>query len=378
MSSKRKRILFVDDDANFLNGMRRLLHEQTRVWDMVFAESADEAAAELHKDSFDVVVTDVKMPGQDGFKVLRLVRDSETLRDIPVIMLTGLGDSESKAAALSLGAHDLLTKPVSEEELLARLRSALHLKAVQDDLKEVNTSLERKVVERTAEIEMSRLEIVWRLSKVGELRDGATGNHIVRVGCYARFIAESLGLPRNVVKLLFLTAPLHDIGKVAIPDAILQKPGLLTSAERLVMQDHCAIGSQLLLEDAVGMQPFLEWQRGGIVPSLPAGAANQLLTMAASTAMTHHERWDGKGYPTGLAGDDIPLDGRIAGLADVYDALCSDRPYKPAIPEQQAHAILKAESGIHFDPQIVDAFGRVFREVREVRVRFRDEVHALA
>ena len=377
MSTKRKRILFVDDDANFLDGIRRLLHDQTHVWDMVFVGSVDQAAVELHKDGFDVVVTDVKMPGQDGFKVLRLIRDSETLRDTPVIMLTGLGDSELKAVALSLGAHDLLAKPVSEEELLARLRSALHLKAVQDDLREVNTSLEGKVAERTAEIETSRLEIVWRLAKVGELRDGATGNHIVRVGCYARLIAEALGLPSGVVKLLFLTAPLHDIGKVAIPDTILQKPGPLTSAERLVMQDHCAIGSQLLLEDPVGMQPFLEWQGRDIVHSLPSGAANQLLTMAASTAMTHHERWDGKGYPTGLAGDDIPLDGRIAGLADVYDALCSDRPYKPAIPEQEAHAILKAESGIHFDPQVVDAFGRTFREARGVRAHFRDEVHAL-
>jgi putative two-component system response regulator len=303
-----------------------------------------------------------------------LIRDSETLRDIPVIMLTGNGDAELKSLALSLGAHDLLSKPVSEEELLARLRSALHLKAVQDDLKEMNASLELKVAERTAEIETSHLEIVWRLAKVGELRDGATGNHIVRVGCYARFIAEALGLPRGVVKLLFLTAPLHDIGKVAIPDAILQKPGPLTPAERLVMQDHCAIGSQLLLEDPVGMQPFLEWQGHDSEYSLIPNTANQLLTMAASTAMTHHERWDGNGYPTGLAGNDIPLDGRIAALADVFDALCSDRPYKPAMPEQDALEILKAESGIHFDPQVVDAFSRAFRDAREVRARFRDEV----
>jgi len=344
---------------------------------MVCARGVDEATEELAHGGFDVILTDVKMPEKDGFVLLRTIRESDVHRDTPVIMVTGLGEERLKALALDLGADDLLSKPVGPEDLLARIHSALRLKKTQDKLKESNATLETRVAERTVQLERSRLEIVWRLAKVGELRDGYTGNHIVRVGNYARLIAESLGLPRSSVEMLFLTAPLHDIGKIGIPDAILTKPGPLTSAERVVMQGHCAIGAQILLEDPAGMKSFLEWQGRDDIRSLLFGTDNQFLATAASTAMTHHERWDGVGYPTGLAGDDIPLDGRITGLADVFDAICSERYYKPAVPEEEARAIVIAESGKHFDPAVVDAFEKMFREVHEVRVQFRDEVHAM-
>jgi response regulator RpfG family c-di-GMP phosphodiesterase len=373
MKATRKRILFVDDDPSFLDGLRRVLHGQRHVWDMAFVPGVDEAIAEMGKGAFDAIVTDVKMPGKDGFELLRVIHDSETHRDVPVIMLTGLGENELKALALNLGANDLLSKPVGEEDLLARLRSALHLKTVQDALKEVNATLEAKVAERTSELEQSRLDIIWRLAKAGEHRDEGTGSHIVRVGCYARLIAESLGLPRDSVEFLFLTTPLHDIGKIGIPDAILRKPGPLTPEERRTMQDHCVIGAEILLQEPKGMRPFLEWRGERSVHSLLAAAGNRILAMAASIAMTHHERWDGKGYPMGLSGDDIPLNGRIAGVADVYDALCSHRPYKEAFPEEESLAILKADSGKHFDPAVVSAFNRVFKEARAVRAEFPDE-----
>lgn len=373
MSSRRKRILFVDDDTKFLDGIRRVLHDQRNAWDMVFATSADQAQVELNQGSFDAVVTDVKMPGKDGFKVLSLVKESEMQVDVPVIILTGLGDNDLKTLALSLGAHDLLSKPIATDDLLARLRSALRLKAAQDDLREVNGLLEQKVAERTSELERSRRDIVWRLAKVGEFRDGCTGNHIVRVGCYARIIAEALGLARSAVEQLFLSAPLHDIGKIGIPDAILRKPGPLTPAETLVMREHCIIGAGILLDEPNSLKPFLEW-RGTPVAALPVGD-NQLLAAAATVAMTHHERWDGHGYPAGLAGEDIPLSGRIAAVADVYDAVCSTRPYKEAMPEEDARHVVIADSGTHFDPAIVEAFDRVFNQIRVVRLEFRDEVH---
>lgn len=376
MSNSKERILFVDDDRNFLDGVRRSLQGQRHIWEMVFVDGVDKAMEELGRGGVDVVLSDVMMPGKDGFALLRAIRGSEALRDTPVIMITGIGDDHLKAAALNGGADDLISKPVGHEDLLARIRSTLRLKKAKDELKEANATLDIRVTERTAQLERSQVEIIWRLAKVGEIRDGHTGSHIVRVGNYARLIAESLGLPRLSVELLFLTAPLHDIGKVGIPDAILQKPGRLNPAERLVMQDHCAIGAQILLEDPTGMQSFLEWKGQSDVRRFVCGTDNPFLSMSASIAMTHHERWDGTGYPTGLAGDDIPLDGRIATVADVFDAICSERCYKPAIPEEAAHAIIHAESGKQFDPEVVRAFDRVVEEVRKVRIRLPDDVHA--
>jgi putative two-component system response regulator len=365
--------LFVDDDRNFLEGIQRALRGQRHVWDMVFVDGGDKAIEEINKNGIDVIVTDVKMPGKDGFKVLQAIRESKAHQDVPVILLTGHGDDELKSVALSMGAYDLLTKPVSNEDLMVRLRAAIHTKTIQDELKEANASLEQKVAERTMELEQSRLEIIWKLANAVERRDGHTENHIVRVGCYARITGESLRLPREIVKFLFLATPLHDIGKIAIPDAILQKPGPLTDEERGVMQSHCNIGTEMLLREARGMKPYLEWLGQNVSASIPPPSANRFLKTAASITQTHHERWDGQGYPDRLFGSDIPLEGRIAALADVYDALCSKRPYKAPVNEGEACAILRDNSGKHFDPAVVDAFERMEREVREVRKEFPDQ-----
>ncbi len=374
MNTKPRRILFVDDDSNFLDGIERALHAQREVWELVFARNFEEVLPTIGTDRLDAVVTDVRMPGKDGFKVLQAIHESEGLRDVPVILLTGHGDSELRVLALGMGAYDLLTKPVEKEELIARIRSALHLKAVQDELKEANAGLERKVAERTAEIEWSRLEIIWRLAKAVERRDGCSGNHIVRVGCYARLIGESLGMLVEPLKLLFLTAPLHDLGKIVVSDAILLKPGALTAEEQQIMQGHCRAGADMLLQEAVTAKPYLEWlgREGDATPeSAPWG---RLLTTAAAIALTHHEHWDGSGYPKGLSGTDIPLEGRIVAVADVYDALGSDRPDRKALSEEAARTAVLAESAKHFDPAVVDAFDRAFSRVCEVRSQFSDEV----
>lgn len=372
MIAKKKRILFVDDDPNFLDGIRRSLHNQRHAWDVVFAGSVDEALVEVEKNDLDVIVTDVKMPGKDGFKVIQAIHESERQRDVPVILLTGHGDTEMKTLALSLGAHDLLIKPVAEEDLVARLRAAVHLKSVQDDLKAMNAELEHKVAERTAELEQSRVEIIWRLAKASERRDGHSGNHILRVGCYARIVAETMGVAREQVKLLYLTAPLHDVGKIGIPDSILRKPGPLSFSEIQAMREHCAIGAEILTREAKGVRPYLEWLGQKPVAPNARATANRLLSVAASIAMTHHERWDGMGYPMGLTGSDIPIDGRITAIADVYDALCSDRPYKKAVSEDEAATIVKSEAGRHFDPAVVDAFDRASGWIRQVRPEFPD------
>ena len=182
----------------------------------------------------------------------------------------------------------------------------------------------------------------------------------------------------ETVKLLFLAAPLHDIGKIAIPDAILQKPGTLTDEERRVMQGHCGIGTEMLLREARGMKPYLEWLGQDVSASIPSPSSNRFLKVAASITQTHHERWDGKGYPGGLSGDDIPLEGRITALADVYDALCSKRPYKAPVNEDEASAILREESGTHFAPAVVDAFEQAKPMVRETRKAFPDQDGAVS
>jgi putative two-component system response regulator len=288
-----------------------------------------------------------------------------------MIMLTALTDEELKPVALDLGATDLLNKPVKREDLLARIRSVLRLKAYQDELETLNETLERRVVERTADLEESRLNMVWRLAKAGEYRDEATGNHVVRVGCYCRALAEELGMPRSSTEILFLTAPLHDIGKIGVPDSILRKPGKLTEEEQKIMQLHCVIGADILLREPRGMREFLEWLSVGRRDGVPQHT-NRLLEVASSIALGHHERWDGMGYPQGLKGDGIPLEARITALADVYDALCSVRPYKPAYPEPQVLSILKEEARNHFDPGVYAAFEKCAGEFSSIRTEFPD------
>ena len=372
MKTAKKRILFVDDEPAFLNGLKRMLRGQRAVWEMAFAESTDQALEETRKRCFDAIICDVKMPGADGFDLLTELRQAEATKEVPIVILSAVQDRELKSLALNLGATDVLSKPVSREDLLARLRGALRLKAYQDELRSLNENLERIVAERTRELEESRLDIVWRLAKAAEHHDEETGNHVVRVACNCRALAQQLGLAQDAVEMIFITSPLHDIGKIGIPDRILLRQGRLTPEERAVMQQHCAIGAEILRQEPKSMSVFMAW-RGIQRPSHPRPADNRFLEMASSIALTHHERWDGKGYPSGLAGEGIPLESRLVALADVHDALGSARPYRPAYPEHEALAILREEKGRHFDPEVFAAFEKCIDEFRSIRAQFSDE-----
>jgi putative two-component system response regulator len=360
----RMHVLFVDDEPNVAEAFRRALHSQEQVWDMTFLTSAKEALAHLTDHAVDTIVTDVQMPGMDGFELIRQIREVQGRVDIPIIVVTGLSDAALKRRALDLGATDLLSKPVSREDLIARVQSALRIKSQQDELKTYSTHLEQLVAERTQELADSRLDVLWRLGKAAEHRDKDTGHHIVRVSLYCRALAEALGLERECSETIFLTSPLHDVGKIAIPDGILLKPGKLSDIEWAVMKRHCETGAQILCEEPLGMKVYFELQgRAGyahrqVVP---------LLQAAAAIALSHHERWDGSGYPQGLIGEAIPLEGRIVALADVYDALSSRRPYKPPLSEAEVFAILNDEAGRHFDPTVHAAFERLVGTFRDIR-----------
>jgi len=370
----KKHILFVDDEPNVLKGIERMLHSQRDEWVLNSAQSVDAALDLTAKAAFDAVVSDISMPGKDGFELLRILHESDTTKDIPVIILTGNKEHSLKRRALEMGATDLLNKPVTREDLLARLRSVLRLKSYQDDLKAHNNLLEQKVRERTAELEESRLDIILRLGKAAEYRDEETGNHILRVGCYCRVLAEELGMTPDFIEMIFLTSPLHDIGKIGIPDNILLKPGKLTLDERSIMQEHCAIGAQLLSEEINSLHLFLVEREAVPREKRPAGKDNPLLQMASTIALTHHEKWDGSGYPNGLAGQAIPLVARIVAVADIYDALRSMRPYKPSCSEEETRKIMKDECRKHFDPLVFAAFEKTTKDFTLINDHYSDKI----
>lgn len=375
--SEKKQILFVDDEISVLHALRRALRGERNVWHMHFAHSVDDALETVRGAPIDAIVTDITMPERDGFDLLAALQDSDATRDIPVVVLTGLADVDVKRRALARGAVDLLNKPIVAEDLIARLRSVLRLKGYQDELKNQNATLEQRIKERTVELEQSHLEIIWRLAKASEYRDEQTGNHVVRVGGYCRTLAEHLGMSREFVETIFLTSPLHDIGKIGISDTILLKNGPLNATEWTIMQRHCEIGHQILQQAPLGLTTFLRW-RGDHFTDRRRSLQNPLLKEAAIIALTHHEKWDGSGYPNGLQGEQIPLAARIVAIADVYDALSHARPYKPAFPESRVLTIMTEDSRKHFDPGVFEAFLEVKGEFARIKHNLADVKEAAA
>jgi putative two-component system response regulator len=361
--------MLVDDDASVLSGLTRTLRRHEPAWQVTSFACPQAAWEHLRAAGADTVISDLRMPHLDGLGLLALAQSNEFTKDIPFIVLTGLGDQELRRKALDRGATDLLSKPADTDDLLARVRSALRLKSYQDELKQSNASLEQTVARRTRELRQSRLQVVWRLAKAAEFRDEDTGNHVIRVASYSRAIAESLGLARDFVESLFVTAPLHDVGKIAIPDAILRKPGKLTTEEFEIMQGHCAIGARILRDDSKATAVFQDWWGAGE----PAGdCEDPLLEMAARIALAHHEKWNGAGYPNGLASEAIPLEARIVAVADVYDALTSERPYKPAFSSERSWSIIREGVGQHFDPDVYAAFAAAAEEIEAIQSAFVD------
>jgi len=281
-----------------------------------------------------LVLLDLHMPQMDGFELMeRLDSIIGERRSIAFLVLTADATEETKRRALSMGARDFLTKPLDRIELLLRVRNLLHVEDLQDRLFEQNANLEDEVAERTRDLERARLEVLERLALASEYRDDDTQEHAWRIGRTCALLAIGLGLPDREVELIRRAAPLHDIGKVGIPDAILLKPGKLSGEEFETIKTHTTIGAEIL-----------------------SGSRSPLLVMAEQIALTHHERWDGQGYPHGLRSEQIPLSGRIVAVADVFDALTHDRPYKRAWHVREALAEILREAGRHFDPEVVQAF----------------------
>jgi putative two-component system response regulator len=288
----------------------------------------------------DLVLLDLMMPYLDGYAVLDQVRSvSAAGSTVPILVLTADSTPEAKQRALMLGATDFLTKPIDPIEVVLRIRNLLETRVLHLQLQQHNAILEEKVRARTRELEAAQIEILERLARAAEYRDDETGQHIVRVGRLAALLAGTLGLPAGQVELLHQTAPLHDVGKIGIADVILHKPGKLTAAEFAEMQQHTIIGARLL-----------------------AGGSSTVLRTAQAIALTHHERWDGTGYPGGLTGTGIPLAGRIVAVVDVFDALTHVRPYKPAWSPTDALAEIRQQAGRQFDPAIVDALLQISRQ----------------
>ncbi len=374
----RARILIVDDELNALDALQRILRATQEPWELCFATTGRQAAQGLESANVDVVLIDVRMPGLDGFELLDQLRHTDSTRDLPAVMLTGANEPGLKRRALDLGATDLLTKPVDPDELIARIRSALRLKSYQDRLKHQNEILEQAVAERTAALAASRLDIIWRLGKAAEYRDEDTGNHVVRVGCYSRALARALGLPPQQVELISLASPLHDIGKIGIPDYVLRKPEALSPHEWAIMQRHCEIGAKILMQQSKAMGAVNRAAEASRADEDEVQAApvisppNPVIEIAAAIALAHHERWDGLGYPAGLSGTQIPLEARIVGLADSYDALLAERPYRAGFPEEIVLKTLREGAGTHFDPDVYAAFPGLLEELRAIRAQLTD------
>ncbi len=339
-----------------------------------FATTTDstKAISLMQQNPPDVVLLDIMMPEVSGLDLLRIMKATPHLATIPVIVLTASADASVKTEALQLGANDFLSKPVEPGELVLRVRNVLTLKLHFDMVANYSINLERQVQERTRELAESRRQVIYCLARAAEFRDNDTGRHVIRVGKYAGVIARELGYTEAQVEALEMAAQLHDVGKIGIPDAILHKPGKLDPEEFDFMQKHTGFGKQIIECMATD-----EWSRlkehTKIGSKLLDPKASPVMSMACRIALTHHEWWNGAGYPLGLAGEDIPVEGRITAVADVFDALSSKRPYKKPIPREQCFQMLEEKRGQHFDPTVLDAFFRRAGEITEIQIRYADE-----
>ena len=347
------RIVIIDDQAISRKLLEKLvgtieLHAEVRP----FADPI-EALAWIEGNTPDLVLTDYKMPNLDGVSYTRQFRQMPYCADVPLVMVTCIEDREVRYQALEAGATDFLTKPVDQVECRTRCRNLLTLRHQQQIIKDRNRWLERRVSEATNAIRTRERETLMRLAKAGEYRDEETGNHVLRMARYSQLIAEELGLSAEETKVIEIAAPMHDIGKIGIPDAILLKPGKHTPDEFAIMKRHTLIGYEILKE-----------------------SPSKYLQMGATIALGHHEKFDGSGYPYGLRGEEIPLAARIVAVADVFDALTSVRPYKQAWPVQDAVAYLRKQRGTHFDPGCVDRFLARFNRVMDIYQALSDEPHS--
>ncbi len=342
--TKKKRVLVVDDELPLRNLIKIFLESYGHETEM--AKDGFEALEKVNLD-IDLVLLDVQMPGMDGFEVVRRIRSNPQTSDIPICMITGETSRNSQLRAVEAGANDFICKPMDQTELKIRTDSLLKQKETQDTVKQYYADLEDQVKLRTAslnealedmakaqqEAKEAHLDTIDRLALASEYKDKATSHHIQRVGLYCEIIAHETGLPSSEAETIKLASPMHDVGKIGIADSILLKPGRLNSEEFAIMKTHTTIGAKIL-----------------------DGSSSKLLQAGKVIALTHHEKWDGSGYPHNLVGEEIPLIGRICALADVFDALSFERPYKKAFSRDKVLRIIREGRGIHFDPNLTDIF----------------------
>jgi len=344
-----RRIAIVDDSDINLTLLKHLVNRLGDCQPELFSDAL-EGLRWCSENDPDLVIVDYMMPELDGIGFIERFRAVPGREETPVLMITANDDKQVRYDALHRGATDFLTKPVDTAEFGARARNMLALRASQQRLASRNEELAGEVRAATAEIRAREQELLFRMSRAAEFRDPETGAHIQRMAHYSALIAARLGLDQDTQELLLQAAPLHDVGKIGIPDYILLKPGRLTPEEFEVMKSHARLGHELL-----------------------QGSSSGILQAGAEIALTHHEKFDGSGYPGGLAGEAIPLFGRIVAVADVFDALTSERPYKHAWPLDKAASYLRDLAGAQFDPACVEAFLAGWDEVQAVRERFFDE-----
>jgi len=341
-TSRGQAVLVVDDEPANIDLLVNILKGGY----VVKAATRGDKALEIARSGRppDLILLDITMPGMDGYEVCRLLKDDFTTRHIPVIFVTARIGADDEIHGFDLGAVDYISKPISPPIVLARVRAQL---ALYDQ----NRVLEQRVRERTAQLHETRLRIIRQLGRAAEYKDNETGLHVVRMSHYSYILGAAIGMSERQSDLLLNAAPMHDIGKIGIPDSILQKRGKLTAEEWVIMRRHCRIGVEILGDS------------GG----------SELLEMARVVALTHHEKWDGSGYPAGLAGEDIPRVGRIVAIADVFDALTSVRPYKAAWSVEESIDQLGRDSGRHFDPALVARFFDVMPEILAIKEQYAEQ-----
>jgi putative two-component system response regulator len=348
-------ILIVDDQMANVLLLQRLL-ERDGYTNLYSTTNPLEVEGLYQQHHFDLILLDINMPKLDGFGVMAQLKliEPEQARYPAIIVLTALIDLETRLRALKEGAKDFVTKPFERIEVLSRIHNLLEVRCLYHLVRQQNEELEQKVHERTLQLEEktqelqeTRLEVIKRLGLASEYRDNETGLHIIRMSQYAQLIGKAAGMSDDEAELLLNACPMHDVGKLGIPDSVLLKPGKLDAEEWTIMQTHVTIGADIL-----------------------SGHRSDLMEMAHLIALTHHEKWDGSGYPNGLKGEDIPLVGRIAALADVFDALTSERPYKKAWSVEDALSELDNNSGQHFDPQLLKHFKTILPQVLEIKEKF--------
>jgi len=339
LSKKDKQvILVVDDTPENIDVLCGVLRTEFKVKAALNGEKALKIAMSEQKP--DMILLDIMMPEMDGYEVCRRLKKNPATSKIPIIFITAKNQAEDEKKGLELGAVDYITKPISPSIVLARVHTQL---ALYDQ----NRVLETKVRQRTEELNKTRLEIIQRLGRAAEFKDNETGMHVIRMSHYSRLIAEALEYSDDWAELIFQAAPMHDIGKIGIPDKVLLKPGKLDENEWKMMHQHPAFGAEIIGDHD-----------------------SELLRMSKEIALAHHEKWDGSGYPQNIKAEDIPLSGRIIAIADVFDALTTERPYKKAWAVEDAIKLINDNSGSHFDPKLVPVFHEVMPEILDIKERY--------